>query len=308
LERSFPDQNRFDDTFYSCLITFSFGVATMSRSGFSGLTVAAFESRMAKEMAALIRRYGGEPLVAPALREVPLENNAEALEAGERLMAGHFEMVIFLTGVGTKTMMEILRTRYQLEAIRMALARTTLVARGPKPVAVLTEFGLTSSITVPEPNTWKDIVRILDQSGSLVEVRIAVQEYGVSNQDFLDALRQRGAHVTRVPVYRWALPDDTGPLKNVLQEMLAGHAQVLLVTNAVQIDHVMQLLEQEGKVEPFKEACSKMVLASIGPTASERLRHYGLPVDLVPPHSKMGILVKATSERAHALLQRKQSV
>jgi uroporphyrinogen-III synthase len=129
-----------------------------------------------------------------------------------------------------------------------------------------------------------------------------VQEYGVSNQDFLDALRQRGAHVTRVPVYRWALPEDTRPLKNVLQEMLAGHVQVLLVTNAVQIDHVMQLLEQEGKVEPFKEACSKMVLASIGPTASERLRHYGLPVDLVPSHPKMGILVKETSEQVHSIL------
>ncbi|MGQ0694739.1 MAG: uroporphyrinogen-III synthase [Nitrospiraceae bacterium] len=260
---------------------------------------------MAEEMAGLIRRYGGQPLVAPALREVPLENNAEALQAGERLMAGHFEMVILLTGVGTKTMMEILQTRYQLEAIKTALARTTLVARGPKPVAVLKEFGLTPSITVPEPNTWKDIVRTLDQSGSLIEVRMAVQEYGVPNQDLLEALRQRGAHVTRVPVYRWALPEDTGPLKNVLQELLSGNVQVLLVTNAAQLDHVMQLLEQEGKVGQFKEACRKMVLASIGPTASERLRHYGLPVDLEPSHPKMGILVKEASERAQMLLDRK---
>ncbi len=260
---------------------------------------------MAKEMAALIRRYGGEPLVAPALREVPLENNAEVLQAGERLMAGHFEMVILLTGVGTKTMMEILQTRYQLEAIKTALARTTLVARGPKPVAVLREFGLTPSITVPEPNTWKDIVRTLDQSGSLIEVRMAVQEYGVSNQDLLEALRQRGAHVTRVPVYRWALPEDTGPLKNVLQEILSGNVQVLLVTNAAQLDHVMQLLEHEGKVGQFKEACRKMVVASIGPTASERLRHYSLPVDLEPSHPKMGILVKEASERARTLLDRK---
>ncbi|TKS60333.1 MAG: uroporphyrinogen III methyltransferase [Nitrospira sp.] len=277
----------------------------MSMLGFNGLTVAAFESRMAEEMAGLIRRYGGQPLVAPALREVPLENNAEALQAGERLMAGHFEMVILLTGVGTKTMMEILQTRYQLEAIKTALARTTLVARGPKPVAVLKEFGLTPSITVPEPNTWKDIVRTLDQSGSLIEVRMAVQEYGVSNQDLLEALRQRGAHVTRVPVYRWALPEDTGLLKNVLQEILSGNVQVMLVTNAVQIDHVMQLLELEGKVAQFKEACKKMVVASIGPTASERLRQYEWPIDLEPSHPKMGILVKEASERARTLLDRK---
>jgi len=277
----------------------------MSGSGFKGLCVAAFESRMAEEMAGLIRRYGGKPLVAPALREIPLEDNTEVVQFGERLMAGHFEMVILLTGVGTKTMVEVLQSRYQLEVIKTALARTTLVARGPKPVAVLKEFGLTPSITIPEPNTWKDIVRTLDQSGSLIEVRMAVQEYGVSNQDLLEALRQRGALVTRVPVYRWALPEDTAPLKNALREILSGSVQVMLVTNAAQLDHVMQLLEQEGKVAQFKEACRKMVVASIGPTASERLRHYDVPVDLEPSHPKMGILVKEASERARTLLDRK---
>jgi len=66
--------------------------------GFRGLRVAAFESRMAEEMARLIARYGGEPLVAPSMREIPLENNTEALEFGEHLLAGRFDMVILLTG------------------------------------------------------------------------------------------------------------------------------------------------------------------------------------------------------------------
>ncbi len=274
----------------------------ITKSHFQGLRVVAFESRMSEEMVGLIRRYGGEPLVAPALREVPLDNNTEALQFGERLMAGHFEMVILLTGVGTRTLIEILQTRHPLEAVKNALARTTLVARGPKPVAALKDLGLTASITVPEPNTWKDIVQTLDERGSLIEVRIAVQEYGVSNPDLLQALRQRGAHVTRVPVYRWSLPADTGPLIDVLHEILAGRAQVLLVTNAAQIDHVMQLLAQEGKAAQFADACKNMIVASIGPTASERLRHYDLPVDLEPSHPRMGILVKETSERAHAIL------
>jgi len=75
-----------------------------------------------------------------------------------------------------------------------------------------------------------------------------------------------------------------------------------LVTNAAQIDHVMQLLQQEGTTAQFKEACKKMVVASIGPTASERLRHYDLPIDFEPSHSKMGVLVKETSEQAHSIL------
>ena len=274
----------------------------MTTVGFNGLTVAAFESRMAAEMARLIERYGGQPHVAPALREIPLSDNTAVLEFGKRLLAGHFEMVILLTGVGTKTMIEILQTVHPLDSVKAALARTTVLARGPKPVAALKELGLTPSITVPEPNTWRDILQVLDERVSLIEVRIAVQEYGVSNPDLLAALRQRGAQVTQVPIYKWALPENIAPLHAVLVAIIAGQIDVLLITNAAQIDHVIQLLEQEGATAQFKGACKKMVVASIGPTASERLRHYDLPIDFEPTHSKMGVLVKEASERAHALL------
>lgn len=274
----------------------------VTKSHFQGLTVAAFESRMATEMARLIERYGGQPHVAPALREVPLSDNTAVLEFGKRLLAGHFEMVVLLTGVGTKTMFAILQTGYPLDSVKAALARTTILARGPKPVAALKELGLTPSITVPEPNTWRDILQVLDERCSLIEVRIAVQEYGVSNPDLLAALRQRGAQVTQVPIYKWALPENIAPLREVLVAIIAGQIDVMLITNAAQIDHVMQLLEQEGKVAQFKEACKKMVVASIGPTASERLRQYEWPIDLEPSHPKMGILVKETSEQVHSIL------
>jgi uroporphyrinogen-III synthase len=274
--------------------------------GFAGLTVASFESRMAAEMAGLIERYGGRALVAPALREIPLENNTEVLQFGDRLMAGHFEMVILLTGVGTSTMVETLRTRYPLESIKSALARTTVIARGPKPTAALKELGLAPSLTVPEPNTWKDIVHTLDQRGPLIEVRIAVQEYGVPNSELLAALRQRGAQVTRVPVYKWALPEDLAPLRQVIDRVISGEVPVLLITNAAQVDHVMQVLEKDGKVEPFRAALKKMVMVSIGPTASERLHRHGWPIDLEPSHPKMGVLVKETAEQARTLWERKR--
>jgi uroporphyrinogen-III synthase len=278
-----------------------------NQHGFNGMSVAAFESRMATEMARLIERYGGQPHVAPALREIPLSDNTAVLEFGKRLLAGHFEMVVLLTGVGTKTMIEILQTSYPLDFVKAALARTTVLARGPKPVAALKELGLTPSIMVPEPNTWRDILQVLDERGSLIEVRIAIQEYGVSNPDLLAALQQRGAQVTQVPIYKWALPENIAPLREVLGAIIAGQIDALLITNAAQIDHVMQLLEQEGSTAQFKEACRKMVVASIGPTASERLRHYDLPIDFEPSHPKMGVLVKETSEQAHSLLLQKQS-
>ena len=148
----------------------------------------------------------------------------------------------------------------------------------------------------------------LDAYRPVKGLRVAVQEYGLPNPDLLKALTQRGATVVSVPVYRWALPEDTAPLTQVLGEILAGHVQVMLVTNAAQIDHVMQVLEQEGLSTQFRESCKKLVVASIGPTASERIRSHGLPMDLEPSHGKMGVLVKETSEQTlHSWQQNNKS-
>jgi uroporphyrinogen-III synthase len=290
------DAHAFDSYF-----GFSFVTMTQNKS-FSGMTVAAFESRMATEMTRLIVRYGGRPFVAPALREIPIQDNPAALRFGARLIDGQVDILILMTGIGTTTLFDILRSRHPLASIMAGLKQTAIIARGPKPVAALKTLGLIPTLTVPEPNTWVEVVSTLDEYRPVKGLRVAVQEYGISNADLLDALKQRGAEVFPVPIYRWALPEDTGPLKQVLGEIVAGHIQVMLVTNAAQIDHVMQILEQEGTTVQFKKACGKMVVASIGPTASERLTHYNLPVDFEPSHPKMGVLVKETSEQASALL------
>ena len=277
----------------------------MASAGFNGLTVAAFESRMAAEMTRLIERHGGKPLVAPALREIPLEDNSAALQFGELLLTEGLDVLVLLTGAGTTTLFEILHSRHAKDTIKSALKETVLIARGPKPVAALKALGFQPTLTVPEPNTWVDVVSTLDAYRPVTGLRVAVQEYGLPNRDLLEALKQRGANVVQVPVYRWALPEDTAPLKLVINQILAVQVQVMLVTNAAQIDHVMQVVEQEGNTAQFKTICRQLVVASIGPTASERIRSHGLPVDFEPSHGKMGILVKETSEQAHSLMARK---
>ena len=273
----------------------------MAGAGFNGLTVAAFESRMAAEMTRLIERHGGKPLVAPALREIPLEDNSAALQFGELLLTEGLDVLVLLTGAGTTTLFEILHSRHAKDTIKNALKETVLIARGPKPVAALKALGFQPTLTVPEPDTWMDVVSTLDAHRPVKGLRVAVQEYGVPNRDLVEALKQRGANVVSVPVYRWALPEDTAPLKQVIKQILAGQVQVMLVTNAAQIDHVMLVVEQEGTTTQFKTICRQPVIASIGPTASERIRSHGLTVDFEPSHGKMGILVKECSEigRAH---------
>ena len=279
----------------------------ITKSHFHGLTVAAFESRMAAEITRLIERHKGNPLVTPALREIPLDDNSAALKFGVQLTTERVDLLILLTGVGTTALFDLLKTRYPWSSILEALNQTALVARGPKPVAALKSFGLQPTLTVPEPNTWVDLISTLDEYRPVKGLRVAVQEYGTSNSDLLEALNQRGAEVFQVPIYRWALPEDLAPLRQTLDEVIAERVSVLLITNAAQVDHVMQVLEKSGKVEPFRTALKKMVVASIGPTASERLRQHEWPIDLEPSHPKMGVLVKETSEEVHSLLQSKLS-
>jgi uroporphyrinogen decarboxylase len=281
-----------------------------ARANFEGLNVVTFESRRGSEMAALITRFGGVPRVAPALREVPLEENAAALQFGEALFAGSLDAVIFMTGVGASRLFEVLETRYSREAIAQALAKMVVVVRGPKPAKVLREYPAPISITVPEPNTWREILDELDHHRAgfqLKNSRIAVQEYGVPNDEFLAALKDRGAQVMRVPVYQWTLPLDLEPLREATGALIDGRVQVVLFTSAVQVEHLLSVAEADGVKNQLLEVLPNVVVGSVGPTCSERLASYGIAVDHEPEHPKMGPLVQETALHAKEIMQKKQS-
>jgi uroporphyrinogen decarboxylase len=274
-------------------------VVTRERAeSFGGREVVSFESRRAAEMASLIESYGGRPRVAPSMRELPLEQNSEAFAFGERLLAGEFALVILTTGVGTRYLAEVLECRHPREAIVSALSATSVVARGPKPLKALRDLGVEGVISVPEPNTWREVLEVIDgrPAGLVLEgQQVAVQEYGVSNPEFLAALRHRGAAVTPVQVYRWALPEDVEPLRAAIRAVAAGTSPVLLFTSATQVDHVDQVAREIGESETFRAASERALVVSIGPICSDSLREHGLPVHLEPEHPRMGHLVRAAA-------------
>jgi uroporphyrinogen-III synthase len=280
----------------------------MPMTNFQGLTVLTLESRRGQEMVKLIETYGGKAFHAPAMREVPISSNPEALKFAEALFAGKFDVVIFLTGVGARALLSVLEDAYPAEKVFEGLRNVSVIARGPKPVLVLREWKVPIALTAPEPNTWRELLQALDDSRTdLHSKRVAVQEYGVSNAELIDGLHERGADVTRVPVYRWDLPEDTGPLHAAVNEVIAGRIDVALFTTGVQIDHFFQIAEREGKKEQLKAGMERLVKASIGPMTSDALRSHGLLVDLESSHPKMGFLVKEAGEQAATLLPRIRS-
>lgn len=283
--------------------------APESTKGFAGLRVLSLESRRAAEMARLIANHGGAAVSAPALREVPLSDNGHALDFAAALFSGSVDSAVFLTGVGTRILFEAIQTKYAREAITTALSRISVIARGPKPVAVLREYQVPVAITVPEPNTWRDVVAAIEREQPQLLAagqRIAVQEYGKSNPELLHQLGAHGAHVSTVPVYQWALPEDMKPLQNGLAELIAGRIDVVLLTSATQLHHLLQVAERGGLAGQARAALARTVIASIGPIASEALAGYGLAADLEPSHPKMGQLVFEAADAAPKLLASKR--
>jgi uroporphyrinogen-III synthase len=277
--------------------------------GLEGLKVVLFESRLSDTMADLVTLQGGEPIQAPSMKEVPLENNPDAFLFGEKLFRGEIDTAIFLTGVGTKALMQVLETRYAKEKILEALRKIPVVVRGPKPTRVLRELHVPIAVAAPEPNTWKELLAALDAAPEKAPIKgkvVALQEYGVPNENLLDGLKARGAHVFRVPIYRWALPDNIEPLMEGIRAIVNQKAQVSIFTTAVQIQHVMQVAEEMGETEKLKSAFKKILVASVGPDCTEALKSFGIIPDVEPHIPKMGPLVLETSAHARRILESKR--
>ena len=176
--------------------------------GFNGLRVLSFESRRAKEIAQLIANSGGVPIVAPSTLEILDAPHPDILKLVRGVLAGDYEVMIFMTGVGARALIdaaEIVAPRAEFLA---ALRRTRVLVRGPKPAAVMRGLNVPVWLNAAEPNTWREIVQAFDQNSQSVPLqglRIAVQEHGEPSTQMYEALRERGATVFPAHVYRWEL-------------------------------------------------------------------------------------------------------
>ncbi|AEU35240.1 uroporphyrinogen-III synthase [Granulicella mallensis] len=281
----------------------------MAHASFNGLRVLALESRRAKEVEKLILTYGGEPIVVPAMREVGLESNQHVLDFAAHLLEGRFDLLIFMTGVGVRAMLEIVQTRYDREDFLAALRKIKIAVRGAKPNSALRELKINADVVSEEPSTWHELLQAIDAAygDALGDMRVAVQEYGASNPELLAELSSRTRELTKVPVYQWALPEDLQPLRECVLGILSGSVDVVLFMTAVQAIHLFRVAEQMGVRNELREALGKAVVVSIGPTTSEELTHYGLEPDFEPSRPKMGFMVNEAAQYSSGLLVKKRN-
>ncbi len=281
----------------------------MTEENFHGLRVLALESRRAREVAKLIENNGGQPLVVPVMREIPLESNHEALAFAAKLIEGNFDLVLFLTGAGARILFDSVFTRYDREVFLSALRRTKIAVRGPKPQAVLREFAITSSIVSAEPSTWREVLESLDKAigADLRGMKVAVQEYGATNAPLLEGLAERGAIVTRVPVYQWALPEDLTGMKEIIHTLLRKEVDIVLFLTGVQAAHLMEVAREMKAAEDLIQALRSTVVISVGPSTTEELQRQGIAPDFQPSHPKMGVMISEAAQLSAKLIAGKRA-
>lgn len=270
------------------------------------LRVCSFESRKAAEIESLLERHGATPTVVPSMREISLGITNEIQAFVDRLRDNSIDVVVFLTGVGAEALAQSIESQVTSEELRELLDARKIVVRGPKPFAVLRKWNVHIDARADEPNTWKELIpELLKVAGAnqrLEGVRIAVQEYGVPAAEFYERLNELGADALAVPVYRWALPECLDQLQETVRRTIAGDFDVIMITTAQQLVHVLQVAENAGVKQEWLAAARRCLISSIGPTASHRIRESGLPVDFEPSHPHMGHLVRETIKAAAELL------
>jgi uroporphyrinogen-III synthase len=253
-------------------------------------------------MRQLIEKQGGKATVAPSMREIPLEENPAAFRFAKQLLGNRVDVMVFMTGVGARALLDVLETRHTRQEVFKCWEHCQVVVRGPKPLAVLKEWNVRVDFRAPEPNTWRELLTTLKENLPVAGQTIAVQEYGEPSRELYEELKRLGANVLPVPVYRWAIPEDTGPLLAAIDATIAGEFDMLLFTSANQITNVLDTAEQDGKKAAWIKAALNCGIASIGPTASEKLRSLGFPVHVEASPPKMGPLVRVALEEARKRL------
>lgn len=254
------------------------------------------ESRQADALAGLVRQAGWEAVAVPAVVEVEATPE-EVREPLARLCRREVALVVLQTGVGTERLHRLAERLVLADEFLQTLRELPVAVRGPKPTAVLHRWGVRPALAAPSPYTTAELCQAL-ASVDLAGRSVFVQHYGEVNEPLRAALEERGAVTVDAVPYRWALPEDVGPLQEAVRGLVAGAFAALLVTSRPQVRHLFQVAADMGLAEALRQRLNGAVaVAAVGPVARRALAEQGVPVAVEPERPKMAPLVQAL--RAH---------
>ncbi len=259
----------------------------MREGGLDGVRVALLEARMSSELSELVRRRGGVPTCAPALREVALDCTEEVAS----FLSRESRMVIFLSGAGATALFREAERQDLLPALVQALTRAIVVCRGPKPSAVLKRHGIPSGPHVSEPYTTAALLETLQQI-DLEGMSVTLIHYGERNAPLAEAILARGATLEELCLYEWQWPEDIEPVAKMIHGLVEGAFDALVFTSQIQCRYLFEIASTMHLDTSLAEALNtRVVVAAIGPTCRDAVEAFGVTPHVVPQPPKMGALV-----------------
>ena len=249
---------------------------TEPTASLAGYTIGVTSDRRRDELAGLLEHRGARVVIAPALRIVPMADDAELRAATRECLANPPDVVLVNTGIGMRGWLEAAESWGLADPLRAVLSRAYLVARGPKARAAIRSAGLRDHWS-PEGESYDEVVDHLTARG-VAGLTVAMQLHGESQPEYTEALQAAGAQVVDVPVYRWAPPIDPAPLHRLV-DLIAGRlVEAVTFTSAPAVG---ALLRAAGpSTDPLRKALRADVLASfVGPLTAAPLRGHDVQVD-----------------------------
>jgi uroporphyrinogen-III synthase len=261
-------------------------------STLSGYTIGVTSDRRRDELAGLLESRGARIVLAPALRIVPIADDAELRAATRACLTAPPDIVLVNTGIGMRGWLEAAESWGLADPLRAALSRAYLVARGPKARAAVRTAGLQEQWT-PEGESFDEVVRHLTGRG-VAGLTVAMQLHGESQPEYTEALEAAGAVVIEVPVYRWAPPTDPAPLHRLVDLITGKLVDAVTFTSAAA---AQALLRAAGSsADALLDALRTDVLAAcVGPVTATPLRRLEVPVS-TPPRARLTALVRTLVE------------
>ncbi len=257
----------------------------------SGYTVAVTAARRSAELVTLLERRGARVLTAPAIRTVPLADDAELVAATRAVLARPVDLVIATTGVGFRGWLDAARAWDLPLVAHLGAAR--VLARGPKARGAIRGGGLVEAWSPASESSTEVLSHLLSGAeGPLAGRRIAVQLHGDPLLELVGRLRDAGAEVIPVPVYRWVLPEETGPLRRLVRAIAARAVDAVTFTSAPAAASLLQVADQEGVRAGVLAGFADRVLAvAVGPVTAAPLQAAGVAA-VAPERARLGDLAR----------------
>jgi uroporphyrinogen-III synthase len=266
----------------------------MAELPLAGFTVAVTAARRHEELTALLERRGARVVEAPAIRIVPTGNDELLLAATRACIETAPDVVVATTGIGFRGWMEAADGWGLGESLRACFERSELLTRGPKAKGAVRAAGLAEAWAPDSESTDEVLARLLDEG--VVGRRIAVQLHGEPLPEFCAALRDAGADVLEVPVYRWQPAEDIRPLRRLVEQVVAGQIDCITFTSAPAVASMLRTAEEDNRQAQLVEALTRVVLvACVGPVTAGPLQRLGVPT-VQPERARLGALVRTVVE------------